>query len=291
MTKGRGLGRGLDEIFLDNAFPETDGGQTATRLPLRLIDIRPNQPRKQFDEASLEELANSIAKNGVLQPILVRRTVDRYEIIAGERRFRAAQAAGLTEIPAVAIEATDAEAARYALIENVQRKDLNPHEEAAAFRQLRDEYGMTQEQIAEDVGKSRAAVANAMRLLELPDSVLEMLRDGTLTAGHGRALLGLKNPDKIPAVASECVRRALSVRQLEALVKAENRQHRPKPVSAEPEVDYAASLENRLREETGRWCKITHTAKKKSIEIEYRDNEDLNEMLTRLFGDEVLRDY
>lgn len=285
--KKNGLKRGLDELFLDNSLPEDAENTPSAKLPIHMIDIRPDQPRKSFDQAALAELADSIAQNGVLQPILVRPVGDRYEIIAGERRFRASKMAGLSEIPAVTVTATDEEAARYALIENIQRSDLNPYEEAAAYRQLKEEYGLTQEAVALSVGKSRAAVANALRLLELPDAVAAYLKDGTLSAGHARTLLGLKNPDRIEPVANVAIRRQLTVRQLEALVKNENRRPREKE-EPEPKVDYAAALENRVRSETGRQCRITHTAKKKMLEIEYRDNDDLSELLTKLFGADIL---
>ena len=285
--KKNGLKRGLDELFLDNSLPEDAENTPSAKLPIHMIDIRPDQPRKSFDQAALAELADSIAQNGVLQPILVRPVGDRYEIIAGERRFRASKMAGLSEIPAVTVTATDEEAARYALIENIQRSDLNPYEEAAAYRQLKDEYGLTQEAVALSVGKSRAAVANALRLLDLPDAVAAYLKDGTLSAGHARTLLGLKNPDRIEPVANVAIRRQLTVRQLEALVKNENRRPREKE-EPEPKVDYAAALENRVRSETGRQCRITHTAKKKMLEIEYRDNDDLSELLTKLFGADIL---
>ena len=285
--KKNGLKRGLDELFLDNSLPEDAENTPSAKLPIHMIDIRPDQPRKSFDQAALAELADSIAQNGVLQPILVRPVGDRYEIIAGERRFRASKMAGLSEIPAVTVTATDEEAARYALIENIQRSDLNPYEEAAAYRQLKEEYGLTQEAVALSVGKSRAAVANALRLLELPDAVAAYLIDGTLSAGHARTLLGLKNPDRIEPVANLAIRRQLTVRQLETLVKNENRRPREKE-EPEPKVDYAAALENRVRSETGRQCRITHTAKKKMLEIEYRDNDDLSELLTKLFGADIL---
>ena len=285
--KKNGLKRGLDELFLDNSLPEDAENTPSAKLPIHMIDIRPDQPRKSFDQAALAELADSIAQNGVLQPILVRPVGDRYEIIAGERRFRASKMAGLSEIPAVTVTASDEEAARYALIENIQRSDLNPYEEAAAYRQLKEEYGLTQEAVALSVGKSRAAVANALRLLELPDAVAARLIDGTLSAGHARTLLGLKNPDRIEPVANVAIRRQLTVRQLETLVKNENRRPREKE-EPEPKVDYAAALENRVRSETGRQCRITHTAKKKMLEIEYRDNDDLSELLTKLFGADIL---
>jgi ParB family chromosome partitioning protein len=203
--KNSGLGRGLDAIFLDNFIEEeekqaVEGG--VSTIKISLIDPKSDQPRKYFDKDALEELSASIAENGVLQPILVRKySDDRYQIIAGERRFRASKLAGLTEIPAIVLEKDDKKAAEIALIENVQREDLNPLEEALGYKALAEEYGMTQEELSQKVGKSRSAIANTLRLLDLPDEVLEMLKSADISAGHARALLGLKNKDVVVDVA------------------------------------------------------------------------------------------
>ncbi len=300
MAKGKGLGRGLDAIFDDNAFEETQTEGVKT-LRISQIDPKNDQPRKNFEPEALAQLADSIAANGILQPILVRQThfdTERYEIIAGERRFRGAKLAGLNEIPAIVVEADDLTAARYALIENLQREDLNPYEEAVAYDRLIQEFGLSQEEIAGQLGKSRSAVANALRLLDLPEEVIKMLIDGTLTAGHGRTLLGLKDRSQIVPLANRCVSRNLSVREMEQVVKQANRLYAKQQEQSEAEeaeqsvqVDYFASLANRFTSVTGRQCKITETRNKKIFQVEYRDNEDLEELLKHLAGSDFLDNY
>ena len=300
MAKGKGLGRGLDAIFDDNAFGEEAGDGVKT-LRISMIDPKADQPRKNFDPEALAQLADSIAANGVLQPILVRQTGERYEIIAGERRFRGAKLAGLSEIPAIVVEADDLTAARYALIENLQREDLNPYEEAVAYDRLMQEFGLSQEEIAGQLGKSRSAVANSLRLLDLPEEVVKMLVDGVLTAGHGRTLLGLKDRNQIVPLAKRCVSRNLSVREMEQVVKQANRIYAAEQAALEKavdeageetvQVDYFASLENRFTSCTGRQCKITETRNKKIFQVEYRDNEDLEELLKHLAGSDFLDNY
>lgn len=294
MGKMKGLGRGLDSIFVDNAVEEETGSGVRT-LRMAEIDPKADQPRRNFDAEALSQLADSIAANGILQPILVRETGDRYEIIAGERRFRAARLAGLSEIPALVLEADDEAAAKYALIENLQREDLNPYEEAAAIRKLMDEYGLSQEQVAGSIGRSRSAVANALRLLDLPEDAVKLVTDGTLSAGHARTLLGLLDKGQIGDVARKCVQSALSVRELESLVKKLNRLYTQQREAIEDDagagevvVDYFASLENRFTSATGRRVKITETRNKKVLQLEYRDNEDLEELLRSLAGDAFL---
>lgn len=294
MGKMKGLGRGLDSIFVDNAVEEETGGGVRT-LRMAEIDPKADQPRRNFDAEALSQLADSIAANGILQPILVRETGERYEIIAGERRFRAARLAGLSEIPALVLEADDEAAAKYALIENLQREDLNPYEEAAAIRKLMDEYGLSQEQVAGSIGRSRSAVANALRLLDLPEDAVKLVTDGTLSAGHARTLLGLLDKGQIGDVARKCVQSALSVRELESLVKKLNRLYTQQRDAIEDDagagevvVDYFASLENRFTSATGRRVKITETRNKKVLQLEYRDNEDLEELLRSLAGDAFL---
>ena len=294
MGKMKGLGRGLDSIFVDNTVEEAAAGGVR---PLRMatIDPKADQPRKSFDAEALSQLADSIAANGILQPILVRETGDRYEIIAGERRFRAARLAGLSEIPALVLDADDEAAAKYALIENLQREDLNPYEEAAAIRKLMDEYGLSQEQVAGSIGRSRSAVANALRLLELPEDAVKLVTDGTLSAGHARTLLGLLDKGRIGDVARKCVESAMSVRELESLVKKLNRLYTQERDAAQDDkgaggvvVDYFASLENRFTSATGRRVKITETRNRKVVQLEYRDNEDLEEILRNIAGDAFL---
>ena len=291
MAKASGLGRGLDSIFVDNTVEEAENTGVRT-LRISLIDPKSDQPRKNFDGEALSQLADSIAANGILQPILVRETGDRYTIIAGERRYRAARLAGLTEIPALVLEADDESAAKYALIENLQREDLNPYEEAAAIRKLMDEFSLSQEQVASSIGRSRSAVANALRLLDLPEEAVAHLIDGTLSAGHARTLLGLIDRGQIGALAEKCVAQGLSVRELESLVKKCNRltaetgdvtdKDRVEPVR----VDYFSSLENRFTSATGRRVKITETRNKKILQLEYRDYEDLEELLCSLAGED-----
>lgn len=302
MGKGKGLGRGLDAIFDDNTFGDAPADGVK---PLRIsqIDPKSDQPRKNFEPEALAQLADSIAANGVLQPILVRQTHfdgaygERYEIIAGERRFRGAKLAGLNEIPAIVVEADDLTAARYALIENLQREDLNPYEEAVAYDRLIQDFGLSQEEIAGQLGRSRSAVANALRLLDLPDEVIKMLVDGNLTAGHGRTLLGLKDRNQIVPLANRCVSRNLSVREMEQVVKQANRAYAADLARMENEeavplqVDYYASLADRFTSVTGRQCKITETKNKKIFQVEYRDNEDLEELLKHLAGNDFLDNY
>lgn len=294
MAKKKGLGRGLDAIFIDNSYPDDSAEETRLTVSITEIDTNSDQPRKTFDAEGLAGLADSIAANGLLQPILVRRVGERYEIIAGERRFRASKLAGLSEIPVIITDADDLAAAKYALIENIQREDLNPYEEAAAYRALMDEYDLSQEEISIQVGKSRSAVANALRLLDLPDEVVEMLVSGMLSAGHGRALLGLKNKAEIVPLAEKIVARNLSVREVEALVKSTNRKKivddeddSPKHVN----VNYFRSLESRFTNATGRRCRITDTKNKKTFQIEYRDNEDLEDILKKLAGNGIFDEY
>ena len=294
MAKKHGLGRGLDAIFLDNSYPEEKEQETRLTVSITQIDTNADQPRKTFDSEGLAGLADSIAANGLLQPILVRKVGDRYEIIAGERRFRASKLAGLSEIPVIITDADDLAAAKFALIENIQREDLNPYEEAAAYRALMDEYGLSQEEISIQVGKSRSAVANALRLLDLPDEVVEMLVSGMLSAGHARALLGLKNKAEIVPLAEKIVSRNLSVREVEAAVKSINRK---KIVDDDEEdekhvkVNYFRSLESRFTNVTGRRCRITDTKNKKTFQIEYRDNEDLEDILKKLAGNGIFDEY
>lgn len=296
MAKKHSLMRGLDEIFLENSFPED---QKDTDRPLTvsisLIDVNPGQPRKNFEPEALASLAQSISENGLLQPILTRKIEDRYEIIAGERRFRASKLAGLAEVPVVVVDADNLTAARYALIENIQREDLNPYEEAKAYSTLMTEYDLSQEEVASQVGKSRSAVANSLRLLDLPEEVVQLLVDGSLTAGHGRALLGLRDKSQIVPLAQRCANRSLSVRDLESVVKRSNRAYLKSleevAESDEVTVDYYQSLEARFTGRTGRRCKIIESRNKKLFQLEYQDNEDLEAILKLLGGNDILDEY
>jgi len=266
---------------------------TATTLRISEIEPRSDQPRKQFDREALEALADSIAAYGVLQPILVRPNPNfegAYEIIAGERRWRAAKMAGLTEIPAVVLDGDDLKTAQIALIENVQREDLNVVEEALGYNALMERFDMTQEEVSKIAGKSRSAVANTLRLLDLPDEVLTLLqeKDGFLTAGHARALLALKNQELIPLMAARIAAKKLSVREVEALVKRENaepREEMPDITGHTQNRVWMKDLERRTREALGRKVKITQNDKKRSIEIFYEDDADMEALLTALCGD------
>lgn len=291
--KQSALGKDFYSILDDNIMGMKDG--TATTLRISQIEPRSDQPRKQFEREPLEALADSIAAYGVLQPILVRQNPNfdgSYEIIAGERRWRAAKMAGLTEIPAVVLDGDDLKTAQIALIENVQREDLNAVEEALGYQALLDRFDMTQEEVSRIAGKSRSAVANMLRLLDLPDEVLEMLKekDGFLTAGHARALLALKNEDLIPLLARRIVAKKLSVRDVEAIVKRENKDPQPELPDITGHVQsrtWMKDLERRTREALGRKVKITQNDKKRSIEIFYEDDADMEALLVALCGNEV----
>lgn len=286
--KPGGLGRDFYAILDDNITDMKEGA--ATTLRIAEVEPRSDQPRKQFDKEALEALADSIATYGVLQPILVRQNPNfegSFEIIAGERRWRAAKMAGLTEIPAIVLDGDDLKTAQIAVIENVQREDLNVVEEAFAYKALIDQFDLTQDEIAKQVGKSRPAIANLLRLLELPDEVLEQLKAGDLTAGHARALLGLNDAEKIVPLANRVILKNLSVRETEALVKRENVVLAPEL----PDIDgkpqnraYMMDLERRTRETLGRKVKITQNDKKKSIELYYEDDADMEALLLALCG-------
>ena len=293
--KFNGLGRGLDAIFLDNSIEEeeTHGENKVSQIKLSMIDPKSDQPRKYFDKEALEELASSIAENGLLQPILVREYGDsRYQIIAGERRFRASKLAGLSEIPAIVLDKDDRKVAEIALIENIQREDLNPVEEAMAFRALIKEYDLTQEELSEKVGKSRSAIANTMRLLDLPDEILTMVAAGDLSAGHARTLLGVKDRDNMLILADKTIEFDYSVRQLEEEVKRINKPKKPEPIEDEelPVVDYFREMELRMMSHLGRKVKIDGKGRKKSVTLFYEDNEDLDELLTAICGKDFLEE-
>ena len=293
--KFNGLGRGLDAIFLDNSIEEeeTRGENKVSQIKLSMIDPKSDQPRKYFDKEALEELASSIAENGLLQPILVREYGDsRYQIIAGERRFRASKLAGLSEIPAIVLDKDDRKVAEIALIENIQREDLNPVEEAMAFRALIKEYDLTQEELSEKVGKSRSAIANTMRHLDLPDEILTMVAAGDLSAGHARTLLGVKDRDNMLILADKTIEFDYSVRQLEEEVKRINKPKKPEIIEDEelPVVDYYREMELRMMSHLGRKVKIDGKGRKKSVTLFYEDNEDLDELLTAICGKEFLEE-
>lgn len=293
--KNAGLGRGLDAIFLENALleEENSGENQISLLKISLVDPKSDQPRKYFDKDALEQLAASITENGLLQPILVREYGEgRYQIIAGERRFRASKLAGLSEIPAIVLDKDDKKAAEIALIENVQREDLNPVEEAMAYRALMEEYELTQEELSEKVGKSRSAIANTTRLLDLPDEILTLVAAKTLSAGHARTLLGVKDREDMILLAQRTVEYDFSVRQLEEEVKRANKPKKPEPEEEIiPAVDYFREMAVKVQSHLGRRVEINGKGRKKSITLFYEDNEDLDELLKTICGDDFLNDY
>ncbi len=292
--KPGGLGRDFYAILDDNIMDMKEGA--ATTLRIAEVEPRSDQPRKQFDKEALEALADSIATYGVLQPILVRQNQNfegSFEIIAGERRWRAAKMAGLTEIPAIVLDGDDLKTAQIAVIENVQREDLNVVEEAFAYKSLIDQFDLTQDEVAKQVGKSRPAVANLLRLLDLPEEVLEQLKAGDLTAGHARALLGLNDPETIVPLANRVIAKNLSVRETEALVKRENIAPAPElpDITGKPQNRaYMMDLERRTREVLGRKVKITQNERKRSIELYYDDDADMEALLLALCGSDFFNE-
>lgn len=291
----KGLGRGLDSIFADNYIEVASKEEGIQTLRISQIEPKADQPRKHFDEEALIELSDSIKNHGLLQPIIVRESgeKDYYQIIAGERRWRASKLAGLTEIPAIVMQADALQAAEIAIIENIQRQDLNAYEEAAAYSSLMEQYDLTQEEVAEKVGKSRSAVANAMRLLDLPEDVLEMLKTGDISAGHARALLGLKNKDIIVDTAEQILVRSLSVRDTEALVKKLNKNFEKGDEQApvqpdEIKVDYIKDLEKKAMHITGKRVKIKTSGKVSTVEIDFYGNDDLEDILIKLCGKSII---
>ena len=285
MTKQRGLGKGLGALLGEAAMQTAQPPSGTQLLPLQKVEPNPLQPRKSFDPDELQALADSIAMHGIIQPLTVRQLPSGfYQIIAGERRWRAARLAGLDEVPVVVIEADDKKAMELALIENLQRSDLNPIEEAKGYQQLMTEYGMTQEVTAERVGKSRPAVANALRLLSLSPAVLELVEQGRLSAGHARALLTVKSAPEQYAVAMKVINLQLSVRQTENMCK--NLVKATKPKQEKPiAVDYLAECEKTLSKRLGRGVRIVSGKRKGRLELEYYGEEDLQrlyELLERL---------
>ena len=281
MASNKGLGRGLGALLGD--FSEETTEKSAYQLlPIYKVEPNPDQPRHDFDEVALQELADSIVEHGVIQPLTVRElSSGYYQIIAGERRWRAARLANLSEVPVVIIEADDKKAMELALIENLQRSDLNPVEEALGYQSLIREYGLSQEDAAKRVGKSRPAVANALRLLNLCPEVLEKLREGALTAGHARAVLTLKTDKKQQEAAQKIIALGLSVRQAELLCK--NMSREPKVEKEEPlTIDYVAECEKQLSKHLGRGVKIVNGKRKGRFELEFYGQEDLQVLLDAL---------
>jgi len=281
------LGRGMAAL-LSNAAPPASSqaaavpGRTLLSLPIEAVQRNPAQPRKRFEEAKLEELAASIREHGIVEPILVRREGSGYRILAGERRWRAAQRAGLKEVPALLRDATEREAFELALVENLQREDLNPIEEAEAFEVLVDDHGLTQEAIAQRVGKERSTVANALRLLRLPADVRDLVKEGQLDMGHARALLGLEGEEAIRKTAQRVVREKLSVRATEALVRLLTRKRgptRPAPAETAAVRDLTVRLQRRL----GARCRVLpRSAVAGKLEVEYTSLDELDGILAKI---------
>lgn len=278
MTRKKGLGTGLDALFGAEIEQEP-----SDLLPISRVEPRAGQPRTVFDETALQDLSESIAQHGVLQPITVRRLDNGYyQIIAGERRWRASRMAGLAEIPARVIEADDRKAQELALVENLQREDLNPLEEARGYKALMEEFGLTQDAVSQSVGKSRSAVANSLRLLNLQPSVAEMLERGELSMGHARALLSLTDAEKQCAAAGQILEKGLSVRQTEALVATLLKAPKQKADKPSNEVDYAAVMSTQLGEMLGRKVHIVDGRKRGRIELEYYGADDREALLQAL---------
>jgi len=280
--KRGGLGKGLDAIFIENE-PE----ESSSIITLKISEIEPNkdQPRREFDEKALAELADSISQHGVLQPLIVRPIADGgYQIVAGERRWRASRMAGLTEVPVVIKELTDSETMEFALIENLQREDLSPVEEALGYKQLIEEYNMSQDKVSKTVGKSRPAIANSLRLLNLPDEILLLVNTNKISAGHGRTLLAFKNPDDMLRAAKLCSTEDISVRELERMAKKlneefENTGKKENNVKKSKRLPYYDEVELSLNEHLGRKVSVTGDSKNKGVlEIEFYSKEDLFEL-------------
>lgn len=284
------LGRDFFSILDDNIYEEKK--DSVTTLKISAIEPRADQPRKDFDDESIQLLADSISIHGVLQPIIVRENSQfpgTYEIIAGERRWRAAKMAGLSDIPVVLVDADDLKIAQISLVENIQRENLNPVEEAFAYQALIERFNLTQEQLSREVGKSRSAIANMLRLIDLPDEVLALLKEGKLSNGHARAILGLDDDDKMVLLAEKTVEKDLSVREVEKIVRrmlAEEDVQELKSTgdqSAQRRV-YMRELEKRAMDTLGRRVKINQTTKKKTVELTFDNDSDLEELLTLICG-------
>lgn len=277
--KKRGLGKGLDAIFAENTAESAEGAVT-----VKLSEIEPNrdQPRKEFDSEALSELADSIARHGVLQPLLLRPMLSGgYRIVAGERRWRAARMAGISEVPAVIREMTDAEEMLFALIENLQREDLTPLEEARGYQTLIDVQGFTQEEVSQTVGKSRPAVTNSLRLLNLPEDVQQMLEKGEITAGHARTLLSFKTPEAM-RLGAEKAREGISVRELENMARKMQEQPAAKKASATRKNHYYEEVQLAVGQYLNRRVKVAGTGKKGVLTIEFYGEEDLRNLLADL---------
>lgn len=280
MAKKSGLGNKFASIFDDDtSFEAGEGGEGLVTLKIGEIEPNKDQPRKEFDPDLLNRLAESITKHGVIQPLTVREKNGAYQIVAGERRWRAAKIAGLTEVPVRIMELSDSETAQIALIENLQREDLNPIEEANGYKQLTEKYGLKQEEIAAGVGKARSSITNVMRILELPEEVKEMVKQGTLTQGHCKALLGVGDEVKQLELAHKAVKEQLSVRQLESLCKGVSAGKGKKRAAERTIPAFFTEAEISLKELTGQPVKITPKKNRITLEISCKNEEELRDLL------------
>ena len=289
MAKKKALGQGLDALFGDNGNEDLGGAQT-----LRMSDIEPNrsQPRQYFDESAINELADSIRQHGLIQPIVVRPIESGYQIVAGERRWRACRQLGMSEVPAIVKEFTDSETAQIALIENIQREDLNPVEEASAFRALMDEYNMTQEELSKAVGKSRSAIANSVRLLNLPEPVIEMLKKRELSVGHAKAISAAGSEEEMISLAKEAAAGRITVRGIEKLLSKSSedtseKKSKPENQAEEKEVrqgmNFITEMQLSLENHLGRKVRIvSKDGEAGSITIEFYDKDELSELADKL---------
>ena len=294
MSKKRSsLGRGIDALIVDNAIEQSENESGTSTLRISRIEPNPNQPRREFDLELLTELADSISKNGLIQPIAVRPSQNDgyYTIVAGERRWRASKMAGISEIPVIIMDIDEKKDADLALIENIQRKDLNPIEEARAFRDLIDEYRLTQADVAASVGKSRVSITNSLRLLELPDEVLKLVADEKITMGHARAILGLKIPDNMLPLATKVAETGMSVRQTEEAVRKLNNIKQPAYSEENSEIaqlrQYYKAIEDKAAQYIGNKVKITDSSKNKTISIAFSSSEELEDILIKLCGNTI----
>jgi len=273
----RGLGKGLDALFPTQTIETLQSDEAIEKIQLELLVTNPFQPRKIFDDETIEELAQSIQEHGIIQPIVVRKKGKKYEIVVGERRFRASKIAGLNEIPAIVKELTEEQMMEIAILENLQREDLTPIEEAEAYQSLIEKLHFTQEDLAKRLGKSRPHITNHIRLLQLPEEVRKLVNDGLLSMGHGRTLLGLKNKRRIPEVASKVVNQSLNVRQLETLIKQLN-EDVPRETKKNKDI-FVEAKETQLREYFGTNVQIRKNKNKGKIEIEFYSEDDLERIL------------
>lgn len=288
--KAGGLGRNFYSLIDDNTIEAPK--DTITKVNLKDLSARKDQPRKDFDTGELQILADSIREHGILQPLLVRESEyepGKYEIVAGERRYRAAGMAGLDEVPVYVMTGDDLEVAKVSLIENVQRKDLNPVEEALAYKMLIERFDLTQEQVAAQAGKNRSTITNMLRMLDLPTEAIDMVRDGRLSTGHAKALLGLEDRDALITLAQKAAEKEWSVRELERVVKQLNEKSE-EPTEEQPldqRAIYMKDLETRMTGCMGRKVRINHTARKKTIELTYEDDQDLEDLMKKIAGENI----